>query len=467
MRSRRPRKRTRVPQEEPQEILAPESQEFQAPEEEAYEDIPAPEETAAYSPPPASPKGNAWVLLVPGILLLGGGILLSAAGPSLAGLPPALAGAGPFAALAGLFFLALAPLFSRIHKALHRLADLEEATEFLKEQDKAIRTSLADLNSIDVAAKLAQVASGMAPSEIKEALTRADEKISNLTKATRMFSQPLEELSKAVADVSERLEKAEGSLREVLGTSQTSAARLEEFAATLPTRTAAEAGGVFASRIEETLGEALQAAGREWGEKISALGEDLQAAGREWGEKIGALGEDLGKLKENLEAFKGRVEEDLLELHEVVSEASKGGAGELEQSLTSVEARISQALEEKTSHVQAKVEELRTELEGVRSKLEELGSAPGTQGPGEDPAVSQVLQILQGLERKVQDLTSGLPAGTQAPAPQPVHAGTAPSSMGEASAPPPPPPAPPKKSSPGGGSVLSAIQKLKAMRGNG
>ncbi|HHI68724.1 MAG TPA: hypothetical protein ENJ97_05295, partial [Planctomycetes bacterium] len=160
MRARRPRKRARIRQEEPEEFLAPETEDFQDPEEETQQAAPAPAGPAAYTAPPASPRGGGWLLLVPGAFLLAGGILLSAAGSSLAGLPPALAGAGPFAALAGLFFLALAPLFSSLHKALHRLADLEEATEFLKEQDKAIRTSLADLNTIDVAAKLAQVASG-------------------------------------------------------------------------------------------------------------------------------------------------------------------------------------------------------------------------------------------------------------------------------------------------------------------
>ncbi len=440
MRSRKSRKRTRLQQEEPEELQAPE-------EEETYEAPPAP---ASYAVPPASPKGRAWVLLVPGALLLGGGILLSAAGSGMAGLPPALAGAGPFLALAGLFLLALAPLLSSLHGATLRLAGLEEATEFLKDQDRAIRTSLADLNSIDVAAKLAQVASGMAPSEIKEALTRADEKISNLTKAVRMFSQPLEELSKAVADVSDRLQKTEDSLREVLGTSQTSAARLEEFAASLPNRTAAETEEVLAPRIEKTLGEALQ------------------AAGREWAEKAGSLGEELEKLKESLEAFKDRMEEGLVELHQEVSESPKGNPEELEQTLSSLEAGITRTLEEKTAHLQGKVEEIWSGLEGLREKMEERESAPVSQEPREDPAVSQVLQILQGLEQKVQDLTAGLPAGTGRPAePQPARAGAGSSYQAGSAPAPPPPPAPSRGSGAAGGSVLSAIQKLKQMRGNG
>ncbi len=407
-----------------------------------------PSQAAAFPARPVSSRqAGAWILLVPGALLLAAGVLLTTMGARGTGLPPALAQAGPFAALAGLVFLGLAPLMGSLRRNARKLAELEEATEFLKEQDKAIRTSLADLNSIDVAAKLAQVASGMAPSEIKEALTRADEKISNLTKATRMFSQPLEELSKAVAQVSERLEKAEASLQEVLATSQTSAARLEEFAASLPTRTAAQAEELLAPRIEQALSRALEEAGGEWSGKTASLGE-------EW-----------AQWKQGFETFREHLEERLASLAGKVDQLPREGGEGLAEQLQGLESRLSGLLEEKTSPIHGRVEALQAGLEEIRRELDKEAHPRAGSEAGEDPAVSQVLQILQGLERKVQDLTAGIPQGAPAQAPQPVQAQAGPAaSSGEA---PPPPRAHSSHGSPakGGRSVLSAIQKLKQMRG--
>jgi len=425
-------------------------------------------EHAQAAPPPArtgrrkrgGPGG--WVLLLPGAILLAGGAFLGAAGPNLQGLPPALAQAGPFAALAGVVLLALTPLLTSLHRNAARLADLEEATEFLKEQDQAIRTSLADLNSIDVAAKLAQVASGMAPSEIKEALVRADEKISNLTKATRMFSKPLEELSKAVADLSERLEKAERALQEVLSTSQTSAARLEEFAASLPGRTASEAEKTLAPKIRETLEEAMHPRFQKWEEASEGLEE-----------KVRGLEEGIQGLHQEVQGFQEKLQESLEGLRQVVPQEAAVGKEDLERTLSDLETRILQGLQGPVEEMGGKVEELRARLEEVGRKVAEAASSGETRQAGEDPAVAQVLQILQGLEQKVRDLSAGIPAaGSAAPAPEPAHAGTlqsGPAARPQSPAAPaqgggaPSPGAKPK----GGGSVLSAIQKLKRMRGNG
>ena len=410
--------------------------------------------------------GGGWILLLPGIVLLGGGGYL-AASQGAAGIPPSLAAAGPFAALAGLFLLALSPLLSHLQRNARKLADLEEATEFLKEQDKAIRTSLADLNSIDVAAKLAQVASGMAPSEIKEALVRADEKISNLTKATRMFSQPLEELSKGVADLSERLEKAEDSLQEMLASTQTSAARLEEFAAALPARTAAETEEILSSRLPEILERSLQSVLGGWKERLDSL--------------AGAFEEFRKAQAEGRTEFKEALEEGLADLRLALGESAQGWKEGLEQVLADLEEKVGRVVEEKTGplregleEVRGRVESFHSGLDAVRQDLAGLGekvqAGPAGSGPGgmeRDPAVDQVLQILQGLERKVQDLSAGIPAGGPAPAPEPAHAVAG--APAQASGTPPPPPASPrpKPQGKGGGSVLSAIQKLKQMRGNG
>lgn len=332
--------------------------------------------------------------LVCGLLVRSG----SSAGAALAGLGMT---AGPLAAL-GLALLSAAALLGLQNRASARLQALEAALAGIAADNTVIRTNLADLGSIDVAAKLAQVAGGLAPTEIKEALDKADEKLNNLTRAIRMFSQPLQDVSQAGEDLKADMARLQEGFKD-LGTSiETLLLRLEDLSASLPAR-----------------------AGRELDERLS---ESLP----------GRLSEALAPVQERLAALPAAFQEGLAAHVHPLQEALRELAAPEEE--PSGEAPLA------------------AELKGLSGRLEELFSSLGErleQAPAPD-FKSLEARLASQIDRALERLRTFAPQSAPAPAPAMAMAAAPAAAPAHAA-----PPAPAK----GNESVLSAIQKLKQMRG--
>ncbi len=297
----------------------------------------------------------------------------------------------------GVLLIAIGKVMSSVKAMLSGIHELEKKAESVKKDHEFIRTGLADLGSIDVAAKLTQIASGMAPSEIQAALMKMDEKLNNLTKATRVLTQPLQELSTTESKLGEKIDELRETAKEVLGASQTAIARLEELGTGLPARTSKETKEALSNILQENSKRTAELAG--------------EIASKNLSQGIEGLKEIISGIEESLAGVRLGVTE-----------------------------RISQ--------------ELQAMRDTLASILEKLSSMEKKDSESQEiKAIAEVLQILNSVKEKLQSEVNVIAATGQPEKPEPRPE------------PPQEPSVQPDNPKNQSTSVLSAIEKLKRMRG--
>ena len=292
-------------------------------------------------------------------------------------------------------------------------------------------------------------------------LQRQDEKITNLTRATKMYGQPLVEITNQVNDVSARQRDtlksvgvvAEGLTR-VEQATQAITAAVDRVAEPLDTLGELDFSGPLQSefsRASEQLRQVLEGMG-------PALRSDLSELGRPTAAAVERLGARLDTVEASIDGQARRIANELGS--EVSAQVQKLGSG------------LREEFEENSRKLR----------EGMRSIGDEVADAMSKAGNSAQSPVdlSSVENACEHLKREVSGLATSIARLTNAPRPaapaptaaQPAAEPTAPSAPQQTAA-----PAEQGKKAPGGlahsiaGSaakpgknVLGAIAKLKSMR---
>jgi len=288
----------------------------------------------------------------------------------------------------GVILIAMGTVLSSVKNLFSRIEKFEKEIKALRSEHEIIRTGLADLGSIDVAAKLAQIASSMTPNEVQASFMKIDEKLNNLTKATRILTQPLEELSEKEETLKSNVESLQEIAKDVLSISQTAMARLEELKEALPARTTKETKEVIEKLISEERTKTEEG------------------------------------IKENIKLGITKGIEDI-----------KNIVSAMEESIAGVRIGVAERLSQDMQEIQAGLDSLNKKLSSLK----------------ESAAVSEIYSILDTIKQKLEnEITTIKKEDKQEPR---IDSGTHESTPTV------------EKTQQKSGSVLSAIEKLKKMRG--
>lgn len=209
------------------------------------------------------------------------------------------------------------------------------------------------------------------------ALQRQDEKIANLTRATKMYGKPLMEITNQLSDTNNQVTELANELREVQVALHDNRAYMEDLIRANP------AGGQDSealSRVLRRMGEDLRKE-LEKGTAARAGNDDLQAALDEMREALGALRQDFEEMRE-----------------------SRGGAVDLQPLAKETREAIDALRRELTahetvgfdpSHIEAPMRAVRDQIKGLEEMIQGLSrgvaAVPESAGKAKakDPAPRQ------------------------------------------------------------------------------
>jgi hypothetical protein len=403
---------------------------------------------ASSAPRAIGSSHGVWIGLGVGATLVGialavvAGMRLPAAAPAfealgLAGVTPAVL------VILGLLCWGIGLVLQRQVQNLQEAGRLENTLGDLLTLTDAVDLATRQLQEADAARAATPTTSSDDLGQVLFALQRTDEKIVNLTKATKTFGKPLVEITAQLADAAAQVVQSQAHIQALKVTAENGLGRVEEtLRKQSDGRVADEARADGLRRAFEELRVAVQA-------RIEAQTRELQMA-------LDATKTELGK--------------------QVANAAPATGA--LEKRVDALQSSLQSSLEDQLT---AQAKTLRDSLDGVSrelaAKVGELAKAPRDSGVNLAPIQSAI----NDLRRDFANLSHGL-----ANAPRVTSAPTV--AVGPLSDPPPaPPPAPAPapaakiagedpppnglaqsiagQHTPKNANVMGAIAKLKKLRG--
>lgn len=412
------------------------------------------ESMAAPAMAPAAADLGGIATYVAAALCLGGGGALAALGTGGGALQSVMTRWGLAPApvlLVGVVLLAVAGLRRRLHGQQQAAAHLHELSASVLEHFEHQSGQLGYL--VDAEVSRADDDHHVAE-DVQQAIhliQRQDEKIANLTKATKMYGKPLLEITNQISDSGHQVTEVARTLNTVKVIIEQATGRLENAVRAGSRQTGAEDFDKIESALRR-LDEAQRELSHRMIARSDALKDEVTEAGRRTLARVDKLREELDELLGSAsKSMSSSLEERLTDGLRKTAEALSSDVGHLANAVRGTGEKVTTTLDKRLGDA------LREMAEKVTAGLQSLEQSAAAPAAGRSEAQDKELgDTLRAIRTEIESVGRGL-AGLRD-----AHAATpAPSSGAAAAA---KPASPPATAAGGATDVKSAIAKLRELR---
>jgi phage-related minor tail protein len=357
----------------------------------------------------------------------------------------------------------------------------QETTQTLLDAIEDLRVQIADRSQGAAPEGAEGISQDLA--RVQMVLQRQDEKINNLTRATKMYGQPLVEITTQVGDLVEQQRDAGKAAAQLQGEVKQLAMLVQQTREPLESLTQLDLAG----SIRGALGQTAQAIEAAMAEVRDALQKTITTKLAELAPTVQGVAEQVRPLATGLERVGARFEKLEAMLDAAPQRTTSMVGTDVSQALQKVSGSMQQELEKSTQKMQ---DALRALGEQVTATLSTVGSgsesAPVDLG-GIETVLDQLRRDVAGVSTSMSRLAANAQRQAQAPAPAAAPAATVSAPQAAVPAQAAAPAAPAAADAPqadgsgkpgpgglahsiagsrpaGGKNVLGAIAKLKQMR---